>query len=75
MKVHISINGQQRSLCGMQPRHGSYDIRTMATFFQVAEQDRCSRCVHHLLERGYAVTKLSSVVGVVSRAAVVADRL
>lgn len=33
MKVHIRINDNDRSLCGMSPRHGSYDIRTISTFF------------------------------------------
>jgi len=75
MKVHICINDNDRSLCGMQSRHGNYDIRTLSTFFQALESDRCGRCVHHLIERGYSVVKLSSVVGVVSRSAVVADRL
>lgn len=75
MKVHLRINDNDRSLCGMQPRYGSYDIRTIATFFQSEGNDQCGRCLHHLKRRGYSVDKLKLFCGVVSRAAVVSDRL
>lgn len=73
-KVHISI-GNDRSLCGLNPQRGNYDIRSFDTFFQTVSDDRCDVCVRRLTERGYSVGKLSSTVSVLSRSAVLADRL
>lgn len=73
-KVHVTINGNDRSICGMSPRHGNYDIRTMATFFQAPESDQCGRCLDHLAKRGYSITKLRADAKFLPRKDVVVDR-
>lgn len=59
MKVHLAM-GHRRSLCGIEPRQGMYDIRTIATFFHSEDSDQCERCLHHLTQRGYSIKKLRS---------------
>lgn len=59
-KVHVAIN-DRRSLCGMSPLHGNYDIRNTSTFLQAQAVERCGRCVEHLTRRGYAIEKLTGV--------------
>jgi hypothetical protein len=75
MKVHLTL-GHERSLCGMHPRNGSYDIRTHATFFHAPEQDQCSRCLHHFEQRGNSIKKARAATKFqpVPRALVLADR-
>lgn len=73
-KVHVRINDNARSMCGMSPRHGNYDIRTMATFFQVPESDQCLRCCIHLVEHGYSIKQLRADAKQIPRKDVVADR-
>lgn len=72
-KVHIAI-GHERSLCGLSPRHGHYDIRTMATFFQSADGDQCGRCLYLLKQRGYLIKRLRESAVSMPRANVIADR-
>lgn len=72
-KVHAAI-GHERALCGMSPRHGTYDIRTMATFFQSADDDQCCRCLELLEKRGYSVKRLREAARPQLRSGVVADR-
>lgn len=73
-KVHVAIC-HERALCGMSPRHGTHDIRTMETFFQSSASDQCGRCVGLLIKRGYSVRKLRENAAIVPRSNVVADRV
>lgn len=72
-KVHISI-GHERALCGLSPRHGHYDIRTMGTFFQSADDDQCGRCLYLLKQRGYSIKRLRDAAVSMPRSNVLADR-
>lgn len=72
-KVHVAV-GYERSLCGLSPRGGGYDIRSMATFFQSAEKDQCCRCVDLLSRRGYSIKRLREAAVPMPRSHVVADR-
>lgn len=74
-KVHLTL-GDQRSLCGMSPRHGNYDIRTHATFFHAPEQDQCERCLYHFELRGNSIKKARDQAKFqpVPRALILADR-
>ena len=73
-KIHVAI-GHERALCGMSPRHGLYDIRTMSTFFQSSDDDQCCRCLDLLAKRGYSIKKLRESSQPAPRSSVVADRL
>lgn len=75
MKVHLS-QGHERSLCGMSPRQGHYDIRPHATFFHAPEQDQCERCLHHFEQHGGNIktARAQAKFQPVPRALILADR-
>lgn len=73
-KVHVAINQEPFSTCGLSPHKGNHDIRTMVTFFQVEEGDQCVRCLMNLIAHGYSIKKLRATAKLVSRQDVVVDR-
>ena len=75
MKVHLTLC-YGRALCGLNPLRGKYDIRTAATFFQCADSDQCSSCLHHFAHQGHSIKRAreSASLSMLPRAQVVADR-
>lgn len=56
-KVHTRI-GHERSLCGMNPHYGNYNISSLEDFLAAPEADQCGRCAEHLRKRGYNLAAL-----------------
>ena len=64
-KVHLSMPRYsfgnpwgEPSICGQNPRYGTFDIRTTSTFFHAPVADQCSRCVKLFAMRGNNIDKL-----------------
>lgn len=77
-KVHLAI-GHERSLCGLNPNRGTYDItRNQTTFFQSPISDQCERCLRHFKQRGYSIKRArdsASQQPRIPRSASMADRV
>lgn len=54
---HARINSE-RSLCGLSPQHGKYNIATLCSFFTSAPKDQCQKCLELIKARGYNIEKL-----------------
>ena len=56
-KVHTHI-GHERSLCGLAPKNGTYNIASFSSFFTALPEHQCGKCIVRLKERGYKIDKL-----------------
>jgi hypothetical protein len=52
-KVHTHI-GQERSLCGLAPKHG-YKIVSFESFFTALPAEQCGTCLERIKQRGYSI--------------------
>lgn len=64
-KIHLAVSPRPwielkdlTSICGMNPRYGTFDIRSTSTFFHAPVADQCSRCVKLFAMRGNNIEKL-----------------
>lgn len=55
--VHTRI-GHERSLCGRDPKRGTYRIVSFSDFFIAEEKDQCETCLSLVEKRGYNLGKL-----------------
>lgn len=52
--VHLTLE-HERSLCGLHPFNGVYDIRRVDAFVDVVA-GQCRRCLLHFKNRGYRLS-------------------
>lgn len=50
--------GNERSLCGLSPKQGKYNIATLCSFFTALPEEQCERCLDAIKRRGYNIEKL-----------------
>jgi len=48
----------ERSLCGLHPKHGRYNIASFCSFFSAAPEDQCAKCISLIKKRGYNTEQL-----------------
>jgi hypothetical protein len=56
-KVHTNI-GHVRSLCGLVPKNGHYQIVPFNEFFTHPEETQCAVCLKRVEARGYSLKRM-----------------
>lgn len=48
----------ERSLCGLNPKQGHYNIARFCSFFTALPEDQCAKCIELIKKHGYNIEQL-----------------
>ena len=57
--IHTRIR-LDRSICGMAPKNGQYNIQSFPEFFAAPKNTQCERCRTLVVKHGYSLKKLDA---------------